>query len=83
MGRVLLRRGNGDQGRRKFSVVVEYNEIAHEVATSSGLMLPEIMASHGKLPQLPRDPTNHSDVLGHGCFGSVKFPQSFVRMEFR
>jgi len=47
------------------------------------MMLPEIMASHGKLPQLPRDPTNHSDVLGHGCFGSVKFPQSFVRMEFR
>jgi len=60
-----------------------YNETGDEVATSFGLTLPEIMASHGKLPQSPRDPTNHSDELGHGCFGSVKFPQSFVRMEFR
>ena len=54
-----------------------------EDATSYVSTLPVTMASHGKLPQLPRDTINPSDVHGHGSFGNVKFPQSFVRMECR
>ena len=75
---------NGDEATEGYDEVrSEVMSDTVEDATSYVLTLPVTMASHGKLPQSLMDTINPSDVHGHGSFGNVKFPQSFVRMECR